>query len=86
MLLKIKFRPVQPSPCVTDRSILERPNIIPELSKSSRARYMMGRFKKIKKRSMGALNTDDLKFLAENTQFQKDTILEWYEVIKETCI
>ena len=40
----------------------------------------MGRFKKTKKRSLGGLNTEDPKFLAENTQFKKDTILDWYEV------
>ena len=49
-------------------------------AKIPRYRYRMGRFKKSRNNRPLSLNPEDLKFLADNTHFNKDTILEWYEV------
>ena len=39
----------------------------------------MGRFKK-SKATRTVLLTDDVKYLAENTQFNKENIMEWHQV------
>ena len=39
----------------------------------------MGRFKKSKARRT-VLRADDVKYLAENTQFNKENVMEWQQV------
>ena len=39
----------------------------------------MGRFKK-SKATRTVLLSEDVKYLAENTQFNKDNIMEWHQV------